>query len=224
MSTIAIVGAGPGLGLSIARRFGKEGFTVALVSRSQGRLDDLVGQLEKDGITAAGFAADILDRPALTGALHRATERFGPVDVLEFSPAPKQADDPALTPVSALEVNVENIQQQIDYYVYGAVTAVQAVLPAMIERGSGTLLFTTGASSALVFPQMGNVGIASGALRNWVLALNATLADKGVYATHVPLATWIGQGGPETQPDTIAETYWDLYIKRDEAERLYSTL
>ncbi|WP_261559677.1 SDR family NAD(P)-dependent oxidoreductase [Frankia tisae] len=224
MPTIAIIGAGPGLGLSIARRFGREGFAVALLSRNQAKLDDLAGQLTQDGITAAGFAADVLDRPSLVDALTRAEAQLGPIDVLEYSPAPAGRQN-ALNPiVEALDVTVESIQPEIEYYVYGAVTAIQHVLPGMIERGTGTLLVTTGASSALVFPRMGNVGLATAALRNWVLALNASLADKGVYAAHVPLATFIGRGGPETQADTIAEIYWELYTKRDQAERLYSTL
>ncbi len=224
MPTIAIVGAGPGLGLSIARRFGQQGFKVALISRNQDKLTGLAQQLTEEGIEAAGFAADILDRPSVVEAFRRIQQRFGPVDVLEFSPAPgHDPKDSRHAIASALEVTVENIQPQIDYYVHGAVTAVQQVLPDMIERGTGTLLFTTGASSAMVFPQMGNVGIAAAGLRNWVLSLNATLAGKGVYAAHVPLATFIGQGGPETQPEAISEVYWDLYTKRDEAERLYST-
>ncbi|WP_236706134.1 SDR family NAD(P)-dependent oxidoreductase, partial [Frankia sp. ACN1ag] len=88
MPTIAIVGAGPGLGLSIARRFGREGFAVALLSRNQATLDDLAGQLTRDGITAAGFAADVLDRPSLVDALTRVEAQLGPIDVLEYSPAP----------------------------------------------------------------------------------------------------------------------------------------
>jgi len=73
-------------------------------------------------------------------------------------------------------------------------------------------------------PPMGNVGIAGAGLRNHVLALNAALADSGVYAAHVPLATFIGTGGPESKPDTIADLYWDLHVSRDQPERLYSTL
>lgn len=223
MSTIAIVGAGPGLGLSIARRFGREGFKAALISRNQDKLDGLARRLAEEGIEAAGFAADILDRPSVIEAFQRIEERFGAVDVLEFSPAPGH-QEAGQTIVNAVEVTPEDIQPEIEYYVHGAVTAAQRVLPAMIERGSGTLLFSTGASSALPFPQMGNVGIAAAGLRNWALALNAALKDKGVHVAHVPIATFIGQGGPETQPDTIAEVYWDLYTKRDQAERLYSTL
>ena len=45
-----------------------------------------------------------------------------------------------------------------------------------------------------------------------------------MYAAHVPLAVYIGSGGQETQPGNIAEIYWDLYLSRDQAERLYSTL
>jgi NAD(P)-dependent dehydrogenase (short-subunit alcohol dehydrogenase family) len=223
MPVLAIVGAGPGLGLAIARRFGREGFQVALISRSQSKLDALAAELAADGIDAAGFPADVLDRPSLRAALGAAAERFGPVDVLEYSPAPSSGA-PDLAPADVTQVTEENIQRQVEYYLYGGLAAAQAVLPSMLERGRGTLLFTTGASSMLAFPQMGNIGIGSAGLRNYVLALNAALADKGVYAAHVPLATWIGSGGPETQPDTIAEIYWELYTSRDQAERLYNTL
>lgn len=45
MPVIAIVGAGPGMGLAIARTFGSRGFDVALISRNRAKLDDLVGKL-----------------------------------------------------------------------------------------------------------------------------------------------------------------------------------
>ena len=223
MPVIAIVGAGPGLGLSIARRFGREGFTVALISRSTAKLDALAAELGGSGIEAAGFAGDVLDRPSLTSALVTAAKRLGPIDVLEYSPAAHGAPS-GLAMTDVLHVTPENVQHQVEFYAYGAITAVQAVLDGMLERGRGTLLFTTGASSAVTMPPMGNVGIAGAGLRNYALALNAALADHGVYAAHVPLGVYIGSGGPETQPDTIAELYWDLYVSRDRPERLYSVL
>jgi len=223
MPVIAIVGAGPGLGSSIARCFGREGFTVALISRSTANLDRLVAELAETGIQAAGFAADVRDRPTVTRALDAAEDRLGPVDVLEYSPAPHGAPS-GLTMTDVLHATAENVQPQVEFYVYGAIAAVQAVLPGMLERGRGTLLFTTGASSAVTMPPMGNVGIAGAGLRNYALALNAALADRGIYAAHVPLAVYIGSGGPETHPDTIAELYWDLYLSRDQPERLYSAL
>jgi NAD(P)-dependent dehydrogenase (short-subunit alcohol dehydrogenase family) len=223
MPVIAIVGAGPGLGLSIARRFGREGFSVALISRSAAHLYLLAAELAASGIQAAGFEGDVRDRPALTAALQAAAARFGPVDVLEYSPAPHGAPS-GLAMTDVLLASPENVQPQVEFYLYGAITAVQAVLDGMLKNGRGTLLFTTGASSAVTMPPMGNVGIAGAGLRNYALALHAALADRGVYAAHVPLAVYIGSGGPQTQPDTIAELYWDLYLTRDQPERLYSAL
>ena len=76
MSTIAIIGAGPQLGLAIARTFGSHGFHVALIARDRSRLDGLVSQLGVDGITAAAFPADVLDHEALTQALRDAAGRL----------------------------------------------------------------------------------------------------------------------------------------------------
>lgn len=226
MPTIAIVGAGPGLGLSIAKVFGRNGFAVALVSRTQEKLDGLATELGESGIDAAGFAADVMDRPTLATAFARVKQRFGAVDVLEYSPAPHNPV-PGITMAGPLDVTVDNVQPQLDYYLYGGIAAAQQVLPGMIERGTGTLLFTTGASSVdpLVAPaEFSNVAIGAAALRTWVLKLHQVLAGKGVYAAHVPLAVWLDSGGPETHADTVAALYWDLHTKRDGAEHLYAAM
>ncbi|MBB5826680.1 SDR family NAD(P)-dependent oxidoreductase [Micromonospora carbonacea] len=71
MPTIAIVGAGSGLGQSIAKTFGGNGFSVALVSRTQSKLDALAAELGQAGVDAAGFAADVMDRASLVDAFAR---------------------------------------------------------------------------------------------------------------------------------------------------------
>ncbi|WFE55828.1 SDR family NAD(P)-dependent oxidoreductase [Micromonospora sp. WMMD712] len=226
MPTIAIVGAGSGLGQSIAKTFGSNGFSVALVSRTQSKLDALAAELGRAGVDAAGFAADVMDRSSLVDAFARIKQRFGTVDVLEYSPAP-HTPVPGITMAGPLDVTVENIQPQLDYYLYGGITAAQQVLPDMLERGNGTLLFTTGGASVnptQASPEFANIAIAGAALRSWVLKLHQVTEGTGVYAAHVPLSVWIGAGGPETQPDTIARHYWDLYIKREGAEHHYTAL
>jgi NAD(P)-dependent dehydrogenase (short-subunit alcohol dehydrogenase family) len=220
MPVIAIVGAGPGLGASIARVFGSHGFRVALVSRSQAKLDTIAAQLGAEGIEAAGFAADLLDRASLVSAFEQITTRFGAVDVLEFSPAVHAQGTP-LDMVGPLEVTPENLQPQFDFYVYGAIAAAAQVLPAMLEAGAGTLLFTTGGGSIAPVSMMGNVNTAAAALRSWVLNLNQTIADRGVYAAHVAISAWIGHGNPAAEADVIAEAYYDLYLARDKAELHY---
>jgi len=90
MSTIAIVGAGAGLGLAIARTFGSHGFDVALISRTTQNQKELVTRLKSEGINADAFAADVRDRLALTQALEDAAMRSGHIDVLEFSPVARE--------------------------------------------------------------------------------------------------------------------------------------
>jgi NADP-dependent 3-hydroxy acid dehydrogenase YdfG len=218
MPTIAIVGAGPGLGLSIAKVFGSHGFEVALISRSENKLGALVAQLAVSGTTAAAFPADIMDRSSLTSALERAATHFGTVDVLEYSPYS------GLVPVSPLEVTVNNLQAQIEHHLYGAVTAVQTVLPAMLNAGRGSLLFTTGGGAITPYPMLSTMNAAQAALRNWVLNLNGVLADMGVYAGNVAINVFIGaeapEGVPHADPDDIARIYWHMHIHRDQPEHV----
>ncbi|MEU6377167.1 SDR family oxidoreductase [Streptomyces sp. NPDC046909] len=224
MTTIAIVGAGPQLGLAIARTFGSQGFDVALISRDRGKLDDLVGTLTAEGVTAAAFPADVLDRDALTRALKDAAAHFGGIDVLEYSPVGTFGSTTLTTPV---DTEPSHVQREMEFQLYGAIAATKAVLPAMREAGAGTLLFTTGAGSIDPVPQVGNVNAAAAALRNWVLNLHKELAGTGVQAAHVGIDVSIGMSVipdfPTAQPEEISPVYWDLHTtRRDQAELVFT--
>ena len=224
MPAIALVAAGPRLGLSLAKVFGRRGFDVALIARSQDRLDELTRKLAADGIMAAGFPADVTDRLALAAALDSASGRFGGIGVLHYS-SPGAGTTQALRSTGPLDVTVDNLQPQIECTCYGAVTATRSVLPGMLAAGTGTLLYTTGASSVTPAPVFASAGMAGAALRKWALTLNAALAGRGIYAGHVAIGTWIAgtPGAPEdvplTEPGDIARRYWDLHASREPAER-----
>ena len=223
MPTIAIVGAGDRLGLSLGRVFGRHGYHVALLARSAEHLDRRVQQLADEHVDAAGFAVDVLDRPALTDALTRAADHFGGIDVLEYSPTAAAGPDGY---PDAVDLTVDGLRPQIDSVCYGAVAATRAVLPGMRAAGSGTLLYTTGAAAVHSTPMFAGPGIASAGLRNWVLNLHTLLADDGVYACHVSIGVWLTgtptptPDTPTTHPDVLAETYWRLAADRTEPERL----
>jgi NAD(P)-dependent dehydrogenase (short-subunit alcohol dehydrogenase family) len=225
MPTIALVAAGGRLGLSLGKIFGGHGFDVALIARSTERLDELTEKLAAEGVTAAGFPADVTDRPALAAALDGAAARFGGIDVLHYA-SPGAGTTETLRSTGALDVTVDNLGPQIVSTCYGAITATRAVLPAMLDAGTGTLLYTTGASSVTPAPVFVSAGMAGAALRKWVLTLNGALAGRGVYAGHVAIGTWIAgtPGAPEgaspKEPDDIARRYWDLHTGRQPAEHL----
>lgn len=85
MATIAVVGAGKGLGAAVARRYGAEGFDVALLSRTQDNVDVLAADLREAGVTAQGYAGNVRRPDNLAAALDRATAELGPIDVLRHS-------------------------------------------------------------------------------------------------------------------------------------------
>lgn len=216
MSVIAIIGAGQGMGLAIADTFGTKGFKVALVSRNPSKLEPLIQELTHKGIIAAAFQGDITDQVSITNGLSEIKKHFGKIDVLEFSPA-----DHSLPMVTASAVTHENAQAQIDFYVKGAISVVNNVLPEMIERGSGTIIFTTGGSSITPNPMFGNIGPAAAWLRNWAHALHIELAPKGIQVGHIGISVWIGnQEG--AGPEAIAPLYWELYSQPGQVEKEFS--
>ena len=227
MPAIALVAAGGRLGLSLGKVFGGHGFDVALIARSTERLGELTGKLAAEGVTSAAFPADVTDRPALAAALDSAAGRFGGIDVLHYA-SPGAGTAETLRRSGPLDVTVDNLGPQFESTCYGAVTATRAVLPAMLAAGTGTLLYTTGGSSVTPAPVFVSAGMAGAALRKWALTLNRTLADRGIYAGHVAIGTWIAgtpgapKDAPLKDPDDIARLYWDLHTSRDPAEHLIS--
>ncbi|GLW11284.1 short-chain dehydrogenase [Microtetraspora sp. NBRC 13810] len=215
MPTIAIVGAGPLLGLSVARLFGREGFRVVLIARSRANLDRLVAELAAEDVRAEGFTGDVTDE----SSMRRAFDQAGPVDVLHFSPVSKTLNIGSGV-VGALDVSPENVQRQLDVQLHGAITSVQQVLPGMLGRGTGTLLFTTAYAAVQPMDAVANFGIAGAALRYYAATLHSALAGKGVHVAHVSVAAYLNTG-PGTEPDTVARVYWDAYTRRDQAEITY---
>ncbi|WP_433200507.1 SDR family NAD(P)-dependent oxidoreductase [Dactylosporangium sp. CS-047395] len=223
MPTIALVAAGDRLGRSLARTFGRNGYDVALIARSKERLDALAGELAAERMTAAAFAADVTDRPGLTAALDRAAARFGGIDVLHYA-APAAGSGAAAHRTGALDVTVDAVGPQLETICFGAIAATHAVLPGMLAAGTGTLLYTTGASSLAPVPVFVSTGMAGAALRKWVLTLHDALAGRGIYAGHVAIGAWIAgtPGAPDgavlRHPDDLARRYWELHVNRGPAE------
>ncbi|WP_439378609.1 SDR family NAD(P)-dependent oxidoreductase [Amycolatopsis lexingtonensis] len=213
--TLVVVGAGPGLGLGVARAFGRRGFRVGLIARTP---EKLVGELTGAGVTAAAFPADIRDRAALTGALADARSALGPVDVLSYSPSPTGEI------TGAARTTVPSASAQFELHVLGAITAVGAVLPDMRARGAGTLLLTTGVSSTVPAPFLANVGLAMAGLRNWALGLHAELAPAGIHAATVTIASGVVPGDPVADPDVLGERYYRLHRDADRAEDVVGDL
>jgi short-subunit dehydrogenase len=206
--SLVIVGAGPNLGLAVARRFGREGFAVGLISRTGSGLVELAAQLQLDGITAASAAADIRDSDALAGAIRRLTEELGPVEVLEYSPLPESE---FMKPV--LETTVEDVRGPLEFSVLGAVAATQAVLAPMRKAKRGTILFTTGGAAITPPPARAGVGISFAGEVAYARMLHEALREEGIHVAHTAIAGRIAPGA-DNEPDDVAEVLWTHHIDR----------
>jgi NADP-dependent 3-hydroxy acid dehydrogenase YdfG len=218
VKTLVVVGAGAGLGYSVAERFGREGFQVALISRGKDNLDALVTRLARHGIEAAGFTADVMDQKSLRAAISAAKATFGTIDVLEYGPSPERD-----SVMDALSITPTNAADHIARALLGAITAVREVLPDMLERDNGALLFTTGASATVALPSHASVGLGVSALRNYANVLHAALRETGVYAGTLMVATLIQKNTPG-DPDLLAEEYWRMYLARNRFETVVGNL
>ncbi|MFR0355547.1 SDR family NAD(P)-dependent oxidoreductase [Streptomyces sediminimaris] len=209
MTTIAVIGAGPGLGAAVARRFGREGFDVALVSRSRERTGALAADLADAGVTARGFAADVRDPEALAAALDTAQAKLGPIEVLQYSPVPQPE---FMLPV--LETTHNDLVGPVEFSVYGPVAAVRQVLPGMRALGRGTVLFVNGGTAAVPHPDRAGTSIAFAAESAYGHLLHDALAGEGIHVAQLVIPGAIVPGHPRKDPAVLADTLWDMHRTR----------
>ena len=228
--TIAVIGAGPGLGLAVAHRFGRENFRVALVARSGERLDSFAATLADEGIEAAGFPADLADRSALPSLLAAITARLGEIDVLHYAPA---GPDWMSRQVEARDCDAHAFDFPVDLLLRTPAALIRQLLPGMVARGRGGVLFGLPATATAPYPQLANVGAAAAAARSYLQSLNASLAGTGVYAGLLQVAGMVGgsdaarfateKWGADALPEPLdpadlAGELWNLYQARDRFE------
>jgi len=232
---IVVVGVGPGLGLSVAHRFGKEGFAVALVSRNADRHAAYLRALDAAGVDAAAFTADAADPTQLRLAVDAARKHFGRIDVGYYGPA--SAGDVALGDITTLDATGAQAALR---GVVPAVDFASLLLPELTARGSGGLIFPGGLSSVVPMPPLGGMALWAAAVRNYAVTLHAALAPLGIYAGTITIGGLIERGDihqamlenpdmlgvslPTLNPDELAETMWRLYSERTEAEAVVSAV
>jgi len=212
MTSIAIVGAGRGLGAAVARRFGAEGFTVGLISRHQERLDALAAELADAGVQAQGFAADVRDPSSLAKALEQVTETLGAIEVLQYSPLPQKD---FMRPV--LETTPADLVGPIEFSIYGPVAAVHQVVPGMrfLGENRGTILFVNGGTAVTPRHTLTGTSVAFAGQAAYARLLNEVLGEEGIQVSQLVIPGAIVAGDDKTDPELLAGHLWDLHVERD---------
>ncbi|GAA2109198.1 SDR family NAD(P)-dependent oxidoreductase [Actinomadura alba] len=203
MSGAVIIGAGPGIGQAVARRFAREGMPIALIARSDETLKAAAEAVTPTGVRVLTLAADSTDEHALRSALDAAAGELGQPDVVVYNAAIIQADAPGELSVSAhLDAWAVNV--------VGALTAAAHVAPAMARRGSGTFLITGGMPEPK--PQYVSLSLGKAGVRTLVTLLDQAYGTSGVHVASVTVAGPVA-AGTDFDPDDIAEHYWRLHTQ-----------
>lgn len=197
-----VVGVGPGMGVALARAFGREGATVALVARRADALASYAEELAADGLTARAYPADVADEASLRAAFAAIRASLGDPDVLVYNASLNAPGTPA-------EVRPVDAAAAFAVGALGALVALQEVLPAMRARDAGTVLVTGGGLALRPWPPATALGMAKAAVRNLVQAAARDLAGTGV---HIGMVTIMGVvGAPGFDPDDIAARFVQMH-------------
>jgi short-subunit dehydrogenase len=232
-NSIAVLGAGPGLGQAVARRYAQESYAVTLVGRRREPLDLLAKDLTDAGATAHVITADLADTDAVPRLAERIRARAGNPNALYYAPTPDNGFVPAakLTP--------QHAQDFMPLIFYTMLALVQEFLPHMLEQGDGAILTAQGGSTVQGLPNMSGPSPAQAAQRNYLQALHAEVARKGVYvgmlyigaaiensAFYTELERAKAAGEPVWEMATVSPAYladllWTMHSTREPVEARY---
>lgn len=178
MSTpvVVVVGAGPGLGSAVARRFGREGWSAGLVTRTEQQGRELGEALQQEGVTAGWAAAEITDPAALSAAVARLGGHTGRIDVLHFNPSVFRERD-------LMELTPDELLEDVALGVGAVLTAVQAARPFL--SAGGRITATGSLAADRPWHRAATLGVQKAGLRNLVRSLDAGLSDAGIRAVSV---------------------------------------
>ncbi len=212
--TAVIAGVGPGLGAAVARKFANEGCNLALLSRSSPYIINLSNRLEERGISVLPIPTDITDSMQVEASFGQIREELGAPDILV-----SHAGNAAWGNLS--ELTPEAFENAWRVCTLGAFLCVKQVVPGMIEKGNGTILFS-GATSA-VRGRAGAIAFSSAkyAMRGLASSLAREIGPQGIHVAHIIIDGVINtpnlreryrvqEGDPLLEPDAIADTYWAL--------------
>jgi short-subunit dehydrogenase len=199
---LLLVGAGPGLGLAVARRFASGGYRLTLVARSTDRLGELARSLANTGAEVNTMEADASDPENLGTRLTEIYRRDGAPGVVIYN-AVMGAPDRLMTST------VAHLQEAYAVDVIGAIVVAQSAAPAMRAAGFGIIVVTGGGFADHPIPALATISLGKAALRSAATMLGADLGADGIRVATLTIAGQI-VAGTSFDPARIAERYWDI--------------
>lgn len=171
---VAVVSGGAaGIGYSIADRLAKDGFRVAILTRTEGAAEKAAAEIEKTGGNARGYRADVSDRAQVDAALAQIRKDLGPLYLL--------VANAAIAPNKAfLETSLEEWENTIRINLTGTFNLVQGGLPDLLEGGAGRVILISSSSAQRGAPKMAAYASSKGGQLAMTKALAVEFSKQGV--------------------------------------------
>jgi len=199
---LLLVGAGPGLGTAVARRFAVGGYRITLMARSTEGLRDLAGTVADTGAEISTVAADASDPDSLGARMRELYAGNGAPGVIVYNAVMGAPD-------RLLSSSVAHLQAAYSVDVISAIVVAQVAAPAMRAAGFGTILVTGGGFADHPIPALATVSLGKAALRSAATMLGADLEADGIRVATLTIAGQIA-AGTSFDPERIAERYWEV--------------
>jgi short-subunit dehydrogenase len=170
---IIVTGASEGIGCAAARRLAQAGAKVALVARNRARLEELAQELRGADHEALGVPTDLRDPQAVAQMVEQVQGAFGRIDVLINNAGQSAAGTVA-------DVDPAIFRQIMELNIYGALSAIQAVVPVMRAGGGGMIVNISSMVSKMNIPGLGTYAATKAALNVLSSTARAELAPENI--------------------------------------------
>lgn len=226
MSVALIIGADDGIGAAIAKRFAKEGLIVCVVRRDKDKLIELVEEIELAGGQAVALSYDASNEEDVSGMINFVEIMVGPIEVMVFNLGSFQRG-------AVLEETQDSFTRAWQQCCLAGFLCAREVAIPMLERNSGSIIFTGASASLRGGAHFSAFAMAKGGLRQFAQSLARELMPQNIHVAHVILdglaqtnATY--RRFPEAyqdrqdrdamlKPEHIADSYWYLHKQPKDA-------
>lgn len=174
--TVLITGASSGIGHGLALELSRRGAKLGLIARRAEKLAELVREIEGTNGKAIALPADVMNVNSLAAAATQLRSTFGPIDVLI-------ANAGVGATVDAAELKGSTVAGVINVNVLGAANSVEAVVPEMVQRGSGQLVVISSLAAYRGLPKSAAYCASKAAVSAFFESLRLDLKPRGIDVT-----------------------------------------
>ena len=205
-----ITGVGPGTGASLARRFARGGYQIAMLARDKGRLRELESEIQE----SKGFVCDVSDENAVTNVVNSVVSEIGQPEILIHN---------AVGAVfgNFMEIDPADLNANFQTNVMGLCYLSRLLAPAMIAAGKGAIIASGNTSALRGKANFAGFAPTKAAQRIFAESLARQLGPKGIHVAYVLIDAvidlkWTREWLPDKpdeyfiQPDDIAETTYQV--------------